>query len=392
VEEQRTSGRADGVTSRIEDARAAARKWKGRAGEFAATMRTLSAQSRELKARIGRLEAALAHARRELRVMRHALPSVPLVRQTFGHRLRMLSARVREAAATGHEEQLLRVSAAYRTALASTPASLDAIAHTMVLDGLAWRVPFRIGESSLGQAWIDKQRLPYHGVLQTRDAAGGGIMLDVGANIGRMSIPRVILGDVTRAYCAEPDPVTFACLARNVIDNGLRGLVLPDQTAIGDGEGTVRLLRAGPSGNFRVVPGAPPDADSATVDVPSCTLDTWVERLAIDLEAVTFIKVDVEGFERRVLKGARRVLAHRHIAWQMEIHPAKLRAAGDDPRALQDDLQRAFTHFVDLNRRVGGRRVRAVTELPDALQYIEPNGKTDVLLCSSPNPMSALGS
>ena len=33
-------------------------------------------------------------------------------------------------------------------------------------------------------------------------------MLDLGANVGRMSVPRVVLGDAMVAYCAEPDPVS----------------------------------------------------------------------------------------------------------------------------------------------------------------------------------------
>jgi len=41
----------------------------------------------------------------------------------------------------------------------------------------------------------------------------------------------------------------YACLARSVIDNGLHGVV-PDQTAIGDRDGVVRLLRSGTSGQF----------------------------------------------------------------------------------------------------------------------------------------------
>jgi hypothetical protein len=67
----------------------------------------------------------------------------------------------------------------------------------------------------------------------------------------------------------------------------------------------------------------------------------------------------------------------------MEIKPSGLRAAGDDPRELYADLRRAFTHFTDLNRKASGKRVRPIDDLPDALQYIEPDGKTDVLLFSA---------
>jgi FkbM family methyltransferase len=332
-----------------------------------------------LAAEIAALERTLQRTKSQNAVARRERPSVSLMQQTAAHRRQTIQARVAARRFHGREEQLVRVSPSYRAALEGSN-SMDAVSHHMVLDGLSWRVPFRIGDSSLPRAWIAKQRLPYHGIAQTREVAMGGIMLDIGANTGRMAIPRVILGDVVVAYCAEPDPTTFACLARNVIDNDLRGLVLPDQTAIGDRNGTVRLLRAGPSGNFRVV-----DEERANmVEVPCSTLDTWVDRLDIDLDAVTFVKVDVEGFEQRVLAGARRVLARRHIAWQVEIKLPGLRAVGDDPQAVYADLRRSFTHFIDLNRRAAGCRVRPVSEIVDALRYIERDGKTDVLLFSAP--------
>ena len=228
----------------------------------------------------------------------------------------------------------------------------------MPLDGVTWWFPLKVGKTRVTEAWIDKQRLPYHGVLMTHVVAAGGIMLDLGANIGRMSIARAILGEVTAAYCAEPDPLSYACLARNVIDNGLHGVVLPDETAIGDRDGVVRLLRSGTSGHFRVVSEAMTAADNV-IDVPCTTLDSWVARLGIDLDAVTFIKVDVEGSERRLVAGANRVIGCPHIAWQMEIYPAALRRAGDDPSDLYGELKRSFTHFIDLNRRATGRVVRS---------------------------------
>jgi FkbM family methyltransferase len=207
----------------------------------------------------------------------------------------------------------------------------------------------------------------------------GGVMLDLGANIGTTSIPRVVLGDVTMAYCCEPDPLTYACLVRNVVDNGLRGVVLPDQTAIGDRDGVVHLRRVGASGGFYVVPHAAQD----TIDVPCLTLDHWIDRLSIDLAAVTFIKADVEGFEQRVFAGAPRTLAQRHIAWQLEVKPAYLRAVGDSLASLCEMAARAFTHFIDLNAEAAGSRVRPIGELADGLEYIDQKGKTDVLLINS---------
>ncbi len=362
---------------RLDRAQALARKWKARVA--AAVVR-----AEDRGAQLVTLQQSLHAARERNAALQHEAATPATVRQVFAHRLRTLPARTDSASRRAREEQLLRVSPSYRVAADRAGEPPHPLVQRTVLDGLSWWIPVRPAAGGLNQRWVDGQRFPYRGILQTRERAAGGIMLDLGANVGRMAIPRVILGDVTAAYCAEPDPMNFACLAANVVDNGLRGLVLPDRTAIGDRNGVERLRCVGSPGSFHILPGAAPDEEH-TIEVACCTLDTWVERLGIDLQAVTFVKVDVEGFERRVVGGAQRVLSCRHIAWQMEIKLTGLRAAGDEPEALYADLQRHFTHFVDLNRKAVGPRVRDIAALPEALRYIEPDRKTDVLLFASPS-------
>ena len=68
----------------------------------------------------------------------------------------------------------------------------------------------------------------------------------------------------------------------------------------------------------------------------------------------------------------------------MEIKIDGLRAAGDDPRQLYGDLGQAFIHFIDMNRKATSSRVRPIGELREALLYLEADGKTDVLLFTSP--------
>jgi len=362
------------AAQRVEQAKADVRKWKARTAHAIAGERAAGKQA-------SALERQLRETKRRLTIARREAPSVDVLRQTFSRRKITLAARVGAQALQGREEQLLGVSPSYRSAVASVAHSPAPSARKLECEGLSWWVPDRADREQTAPREVARQRFPFRGILQTRGVAIGGIMLDLGANVGRMSVPRVVLDDATVAYCAEPDPVSYACLARNVIDNGLRGLVLPDQTAIGDRDGTVRFLRVGGHGNFRVVPaGTVEGADG--IDVPCTTLDTWVERLQIELDAVAFIKVDVEGFERRVLAGASGVLQCSHIVWQMEIKPAGLRAIGDDPQELYAHLRCAFTHFIDLNRQATGHRVRSTDELSDALQYIEPRQKTDILLFS----------
>jgi len=168
-----------------------------------------------------------------------------------------------------------------------------------------------------------------------------------------------------------------------VRDNGLAGLVLPDHLAIGAVDGIVRLERARSAGGHRVVEGAgKPRAE--VIEVPALTLDSWVARAGIDLDEVRFVKVDVQGSEVDVLKGAPGVLARKHIAWQIEVDLGTLGARGLTGADLYVILQQHFTHFMDLNKQQTSARVRRVDELAVALDYVSAgsDGRTDVVLFS----------
>jgi FkbM family methyltransferase len=236
------------------------------------------------------------------------------------------------------------------------------------------------GDRAAVERYTQHQDFPYRAITQTRELGLGGIMLDIGGNKGRMSIPRVILGAAQAAYCAEPEPLNYACLVRNVRDNGLEGLVLPDRVAIGSENTTVRPVRAKSPGGHKVIdPGM--RSMRETIDVPSLTMDTWCARLGIDLQQVSFVKVDAQGSEVHVLRGAGRLLACRHVAWQIEIDPSLLGDRGFRVDDLDDLLRRHFTHYVDLNRRAKGARVRSIDDVAAGLAYLagQPGAHTDVV-------------
>jgi FkbM family methyltransferase len=258
---------------------------------------------------------------------------------------------------------------------------LNGCARRTVIDGLTWWVPVMPSQSARSiERMMLKQRLPYLAIGQTRDVAVGGVMLDIGANVGRMAIPRVILGDSTRVYCAEADEVNYRCLVANIRDNCLAGLVTADRVAISDRVGLLPLERRKMSGSHRVVYTG--DLPPQVTTVPCTTLDTWVERQGIDLAEVTFIKVDTQGSELHVLGGASRTLGQAHIAWQIEIAPGHLRLAGSEPQDLYCLLTERFSHFFDMNPEASGPRVRPIAELCSALEYLEAtaDAQTDIVL------------
>ena len=312
-----------------------------------------------------------------------------VLRSALATRAEMARHRATLPAAVDRERHFTLASESYRAAF--TEAADDRHLRTIRVDGIPWSLPvLRPDDAAAIDRVISQQDFPYRAILQTRELALGGIMLDIGANIGRMSIPRVILGDAQLVYCAEPEPLNYACLVRNVHDNGLRGLVMPDRVAIGADNTTVQIMRGKSPGGHRVV--APGErVKRETIDVRSRTLDTWCEELAIDTRQITFIKIDAQGSELNVLRGASRLLAYRHIAWQLEIDEGLLRGQGDATEGLFAMLQRHFTHFVDLNKAAPGARLRPMSALGEALSYIGSSGcaHTDILAFTMQLPATA---
>jgi len=117
-------------------------------------------------------------------------------------------------------------------------------------------------------------------------------------------------------------------LVRTILDNGLRGVVLPDHVAISDHDGSATLRLSGSIGGHALIAGA------TGIDVPTMRLDTWVRALRIDVDAVRYVKIDTQGHEAHVFAGAPELLARPGVVWELEFSPRHLQKAGREPAAL----------------------------------------------------------
>jgi FkbM family methyltransferase len=335
----------------------------------------------ELEAALARAQEQLHEARGELRRPRRSGATPRVLADLVAVRARHVARLTDAAAASNRERMLTSASEAYAQALADPEARLTGL-WKVDIDGVAWWVPVDSSAPERRERMAE-QGFPLRAILKTRVLPLGGVMVDVGANIGRTSIPRVMLGDVQAVYAAEPEPANFACLVQNVVEHGLAGTVLPDQVAIGESRGEVRLRRSRFPGGHRVLHD-PGQKAKSTVSVAQWPLEAWLRHLGVDLDAVTFIKVDTQGAERGVLLGAGSMLDRPHVAWQMEIEPALLARAGTPVAELLALLGSHFSHFLD----VGGPEdaaPRPTRELADALAYVGVAQKhTDLLLYHAP--------
>jgi len=163
-----------------------------------------------------------------------------------------------------------------------------------------------------------------------------GAYLDVGANCGVVAATVALRCPAVRGIVAfEPVPATAARCAATFALNGLDRARL-FQVAVGETDGEIVIYeKPGHSGGASALP----NRDTSAARVPCCTLDTLRPRLEVG--RVSLIKVDVEGFEPQVLRGAARWLASDRpvvlyeyneralqAGWSIETMNNLLRAAG----------------------------------------------------------------
>jgi FkbM family methyltransferase len=353
----------------------------------------MSSQTRELswKDRYATLRLRLAHTKTELKQTRDALrvahqhdeatrDALAKARERLHRYERLLLrpevlsdlmlVRARHCRETTPDEAALAREAAHIAASeayqAARTADAPPDADSVQIGGVTWWVPAdNRTQGQLADRVVNRRHLPLADILRTREAISNGIMIDIGANIGLTSVTRAILGDVTVVYAAEPAPHNFACLVRTVLDNGLRGIVLPDRVAISDRDGTATLQLSGSIGGHALRAGA------EGVEVPTMRLDTWIRKMRVNADAIRYVKVDTQGHETHVLEGAPELLARAGVAWELEFSPAHLQKTGREPAALVAQMQAVFTHFIDLNPDAPGPRLRPVAELPEALGYLQ---------------------
>ncbi len=157
----------------------------------------------------------------------------------------------------------------------------------------------------------------------------GDTVIDAGAWIGghAMAYAKKV-GENGKVIAFEPNPDAYECLKRNVspLSNGGNLEIYPE--ALGDVRNQV---------SFSVKKGW---GDSGHVGYEEGAIIVWMNRLDNYNFAPNFIKIDVEGCELKVLKGAAKTIEKRRPVMVVEINAPALKRQGSDPQQVIDWLTR----------------------------------------------------
>lgn len=171
---------------------------------------------------------------------------------------------------------------------------------------------FRLAISGMGANNYDGANRDEERFLRKLKLGPRSLILDVGANegqwatIARKSFPDAII------HSFEPNPVTF-----NRLKSKNLGIAVPMGCA--DKLGTLTLYDSSPDAGSGLASFVPGVIAGAEIQAQVTTLDDYCR----DLGDIGLLKIDVEGYEAKVLAGGQEMLKRTHVV-QLEFNEMNL--------------------------------------------------------------------
>jgi FkbM family methyltransferase len=189
------------------------------------------------------------------------------------------------------------------------------------------------------------------------------IFVDIGANNGFFSLLVASLSQGNIVYSFEPSPSAYARLTNNIGLNSFKN-IQPYNLALGskedDGYMNISNLEDGLN-SLKVIPNS-----NSMVPVHITTLDNVLKVREVDI-----IKMDVEGMEEEVMKGAKEIIGYNHsIKIIFEHNATFLNEKSDNGVSFLTNLGFSIYRMGWDRSRLILRRVTDVRNLPDLCNLI----------------------
>lgn len=161
----------------------------------------------------------------------------------------------------------------------------------------------------------------------------GTTIIDAGANNGHFAVEFAhYVSNSGKVYCFEPQRIIYQQLCANVFLNGLDN-VYAFNNALGDKESIGKIEKPDYFKNDYVNFGDVHVNIEGGEDVYIKTIDSF------ELDNVSLIKIDTQGFEPLILKGAEKTIAKNRPYMFIEIEPDQLEKYGYNNEELIKQIE-----------------------------------------------------
>ncbi|UCE41933.1 MAG: FkbM family methyltransferase [Candidatus Aminicenantes bacterium] len=202
-----------------------------------------------------------------------------------------------------------------------------------------------------------------------------GVVLDIGANIGTITLPLAARCPSGIVYAFEPVTSTRRFLERNT--SSMENIKV-QSLGLGDANGPKKIhIHPRNPGGAHTGGDAEEEEISETIEI--MTLDTWVSVNKI--ERIDMIKLDIEGDELAFLAGASETLRRFRPVLALECNPIPLwRFAKAGPSALIESLATIYDSVGWIDE---DGTIRRLENIDQALSQLSHHALID-LICGGP--------
>lgn len=183
-------------------------------------------------------------------------------------------------------------------------------------------------------------------------------IFDIGANIGQTSFNMFRTQKnknlSPRIYAFEPYPRTFGKLETNISLNKSMSINAYN-LGISEHKGNLHMIQHCPSnsGGFRMT-----ENKQNSIEVPVISLDEFVSEQQVS--SVDFVKIDVEGFEVQVLKGAMKSIKQFRPIIIFEYSLENIKAQGGN---MEEILKELLNNNYQIFTKEGVQKLNSILEL-----------------------------
>lgn len=235
--------------------------------------------------------------------------------------------------------------------LVTTPGMFNAYCNWILARRLSGRTPAVACTSDTQiSGWLNfSEYWSFHGgipkaekLLMQKCLSGASrdstVAIDIGANLGLFTVALASLG-YSDVHAFEPVPQTFARLKANLANNRFLKNYKLNSVALGSEEGFTefQIFENSPAINRLASPSKYELKTTSTQQVPVTTLDKYCDEHQI--RKIDFLKIDVEGMEPLVIKGAKKLLINQSVSRiLLEICPANLEIVENSIHELYESI------------------------------------------------------
>jgi FkbM family methyltransferase len=170
------------------------------------------------------------------------------------------------------------------------------------------------------------------------EAGGMRTVFDIGAHIGLVSLPlSMSIDQCGKLFAFEPAESNRAFLENHIRDNGIHNIEIISDLVGDEAVESVRFFESPADSGMNTIAESRRRSGFVETDVKQITLDAFCNKRDLRPE---LIKIDTEGAELNILRGASGVLRKYHPIIFLSVHPQHVAELGGSVEELEELLTR----------------------------------------------------